>query len=60
MSELAIALTSRDSRLARADSVGIMAPKRRRGGKVVGSVVKTKVVQETVEVTTAVLGLILH
>ena len=37
-----------------------MAPKRRGGGKVVGSVVKTKVVQETVEVTTAVLGLILH
>ncbi|XP_025799366.1 histone H2B.9-like [Panicum hallii] len=30
-----------------------MAPKRRSGGKVVGSVVKTKVVQETVEVTTA-------
>ncbi|KAF8675235.1 hypothetical protein HU200_047906 [Digitaria exilis] len=34
-----------------------MAPKRRSssGGKVVGSVVKTKVVQETVEVTTAVV-----
>jgi len=33
-----------------------MAPKRRGGGKVVGSVVKTKVVQETVEVTTAVIA----
>ncbi|RLN34223.1 hypothetical protein C2845_PM03G28110 [Panicum miliaceum] len=33
-----------------------MAPKRRGGGKVVGSVVKTKVVQETVEVTTAVVA----
>ncbi|KAF8753217.1 hypothetical protein HU200_011667 [Digitaria exilis] len=33
-----------------------MAPKRRSsGGKVVGSVVKTKVVQETVEVTTAIV-----
>jgi histone H2B len=33
-----------------------MAPKRRSGGKVVGSVVKTKVVQETVEVTTAIVA----
>ncbi|TKW31996.1 hypothetical protein SEVIR_2G141900v4 [Setaria viridis] len=33
-----------------------MAPKRRSSGKVVGSVVKTKVVQETVEVTTAIVA----